>query len=77
MAGGETSGGLLLVAASEVFVEEEVICVMWVSGSDTMQDKRIKRELCGRRITESYLIAWSILLHHDPIYITILDSKML
>jgi hypothetical protein len=28
MAGGETSGGLLLVAASEVFVEEEVICVM-------------------------------------------------
>jgi hypothetical protein len=28
MAGGETSGGLLLVAASEVFVEEEVICVI-------------------------------------------------
>jgi hypothetical protein len=28
MARGETSGGLPLVAASEVFSEEEAICVM-------------------------------------------------
>jgi hypothetical protein len=28
---------LPLVASSEMFVEEEAICVMWVSGSDTMQ----------------------------------------
>jgi hypothetical protein len=28
MIGGETSGGLLLVAASEVFIEDEAICVM-------------------------------------------------
>jgi len=27
MAGGETSGGLPLIAASEVFSEEEAICV--------------------------------------------------
>jgi hypothetical protein len=77
MAGGETSGGLPLVTASEVFSEEEAICVTWVNGSDTMKDKRIKRERCVEDELQKYICFITILLHHGLIYITIPDSKIL
>ena len=68
MAGGETSGGLPLVAVSEVFSEEEAICVMWVKGSDTMKDKRMKRERCEEELQKYVCLINRILLHHGLIY---------